>query len=231
MTLPINIPILLRHSRHDDLETRTIRSAAHAAHASHHLFVDSTLAHLGLLFACASIFLLWGSFPLPPCLLLLDFDNIDKDASINVKEFFGAVVSLALVGPSVAGTPGHPTHIHIFTDNTSALSWMCTFRSSHPVVASLLQLFSHIQMRHHLLVTISHIPGEENVFADAASRQFKVPNGASLYRQLETTERIRGLPEWTTTWLPSVCAQSRATWPTALGGIMALASEPSTSSV
>ena len=231
MSVSLHIPPLLRHSKHDDAEARALQSAAQAAKASHSLHVDSTLAHLGLLFACASSFLLWGSFPLPPCLFNLDFDNIDRDACINIKEFFGAVVSLALVAPTVAGTPGHLTHIHIFTDNTSALSWMIRFRSSHPLVSSLLQLFSHLQIRYHLLVTMSHIEGKKNVFADAASREFRVPNGAALFKQLADTPRLPSLPDWTKSWLPSACSQSTVTWPKALDTLTALVCNTSTSSV
>ena len=190
MSLPLFVPPLFRHSKHDDLETQTLRSTAQAAHASHSLHVDSTLKDLGFLFASAILFLFWGSFQLPPCLFDLDFDNIDKDASINIKDFFGAVASLALVAPFVAGTPGHLTHIHIFTDNTSALSWMIKFRSSHPLVSSLLQLFSHLQIRHHLLVTMSHIAGEKNIYADAASRNFEVPNGQDLLAKLGSATRL-----------------------------------------
>jgi hypothetical protein len=110
-----------------------------------------TVANLGTLTS-------WASFVLPNFLSYVSFQTIHSKADINIREFFAAVVALALVGPLVPGSPSTPTHIHIFTDNTSALSWMTRFRSSHPLVAYLLQIFSHLQVKHHLLVTSSHIP-------------------------------------------------------------------------
>ena len=234
MSLPLHIPPLLRRNKHDDKATRALRYANQAAKASHSLHVDATPQHLGFLFASLVGFLFWGSFPLPPCLDELNFDGIDDKACINIIEFFGAVVSLALIAPSVAGSPGKLTHIHIYTDNTSALSWMIKYRSSHPLISSLLQIFSHIQIRHHLLVTMSHIEGKKNIFADAASREFKVPNGAALFNELSSTPQVHSLPKWTNNWLPSMKSQSTSTWQQALGNLSALTfvpvrSSPSTS--
>jgi hypothetical protein len=46
-------------------------------------------------------------------------------------------------------------------------------------------------MRFDVLVTIGYLPGQSNIFADALSRQFLVPEGYQLFRLL------RNLPHYT----------------------------------
>jgi hypothetical protein len=81
------------------------------------------------------------------------------------------------------------THVHIFTDNTSALSWLRSFRATHPLLAFMLQTFSAIQSLSHLTFTEAHIPGIFNKRADAASRDFQVPDGPSLRLELSQFPR------------------------------------------
>jgi len=167
---------------------------------------------MGFVVAILGTLTYWASFANPLSFNNMSISSISRDADINIRESFAAVVALSLVAPLVSGSPGHLTHIHIHTDNTSALSWMTRYRSTHPVVAFLLQIFSHLQVKHHLLVTMSHIPGVENVLADAASRDFKCPSGAQSFQTLKRLERFPTLPTWTHDLLTSATQQSEVTW-------------------
>ncbi len=95
--------------------------------------------------------------------------------------------------------PSHsnrPLHFHLWTDNSSALSWLTKYKALTPLNTFILQLFSHMQARHGLLVTIGHIPGKVNVLADAISRGFQVPDGDRMKEELSTVPRTTQLPPW-----------------------------------
>lgn len=214
MTVPLYLPPLLRSPPRDDAVAFSAHVDSLMAHASYVFDVDSTTADIGFVVHTGSVLSHWGTFPLPDCLRNLDFTGFPKDASINVCEFFASVVTLSLLAPTLRGSPGSLTHIHINTDNSSALSWMTRFRTSHPLVSHLLQLFSHLQVRYHLLVTMAHIEGKKNIIADAASRRFQVPNGSRILQTLQSARRFLGLPPWTQTLLPTLTQQSEITWRT-----------------
>ncbi len=67
-------------------------------------------------------------------------------------------------------------------------------------------------IRYNLSITQAHILGKVNVLADAASRQFQVPNGANLLRSLSAANRFPALPEWSQSFLANVLQQSSVTW-------------------
>jgi hypothetical protein len=101
---------------------------------------------------------------------------------INVLEFVAIVINmwicLKLLHKQEHQTPGHPT-LHILltkADNTSALGWLkYSARVRSPAVRALASFFKTLltfanvpfaMQKDH----IQHIPGEENVSADALSR-------------------------------------------------------------
>ena len=214
LTLPLNVLPLLKHSKHDDEPTRLTRIAKQTAHATVEIHADACIPTMGFIVSLLGVLTYWASFDIPLCFNNMSISSIAKDADINIREFFAAVVALTLIAPLVAGSPGNLTHIHIHTDNTSALSWMTRYRSSHPLVSFLLQIFSNLQVKHHVLVTMSHIPGTENVLADAASRSFKCPSGAQSFETLKPLKRFPTLPRWTQDSLQFATQQSSATWQT-----------------
>ena len=183
LTLPLNVPPLLQHPhpKHDNEPSRLARIARQVAHATVEIHVDSCIPTMGFVVSFLGVLSYWGMFANPLCFNNMSISSISTDADINIREFSAAVVALSLVAPLVAGSPGNLTHIHIHTDNTSALSWMTRYRSSHPVVSFLLQIFSNLQVKYHVLVTMSHIPGVKNVLADAASRNFQCQSGAQSF--------------------------------------------------
>jgi hypothetical protein len=71
---------------------------------------------------------------------------------------------------------------------------MTKHRAAHPLHLFLLQVFSHLQLIAGILVTISHLPGKVNIYADATSRSFLVPNGPEIRAFLPPLEQVSCAP-------------------------------------
>ena len=123
---------------------------------------------------------------------------IQLDATCrSISEYRAAVAEERARDPSFPPTQSdRPLHLHLWTDNSSALCWLTKHKSLTPLNAYVIQLFSHIQARHQVLVTVGHVPGKANVLADAVSRNFRVPNGDQMREQLSTVPRVIPLPLW-----------------------------------
>ena len=118
------------------------------------------------------------------------------DADINLLEFVAAVMALcAVISGCLRGRlgGGAHVHIHIWTDNTSCLSWMLTHRAHHPLHLYLLQVVAFVKIMYNVTVTAGHVPGVVNVYADAASRAFELDNGQGP-RLREELSRLPRLP-------------------------------------
>jgi hypothetical protein len=118
-------------------------------------------------------------------------DELDE-MNINVLEFAQAVISvIAFIawargeGVCLAGC-----HIHVFTDNSSAHSYIRKNRATHPFHLLLLQVMALIMVQHGILLTVGHIPGRLNIIADAISREFDVLNGAQIRESLSSVRRL-----------------------------------------
>jgi hypothetical protein len=118
----------------------------------------------------------------------------------NLFEFLAALSAFI----AVASLP-HPKrgtrdglHVHAHTDNTSALAWLRKQRSDSGFHTFLLRLLCDAQVRLRSHVTASHIPGVVNRHADAISRQFRVPDGAGIQREVVSTTPRRSVigPLW-----------------------------------
>ena len=231
MTLPIKLPPLLHVPSHAGDDVRRALWLSQAKAATVVLHVDASrserLGGIGFVESRSDVLASWGSFPLPETLRLLDYAGLPREADINICESFAFIVAITLVAPSAAGTPSSPTHIHVWTDNTSALCWMTTFRAAHPIVLFFLQLLSHIQARFCLVITVGHIPGLLNVLADAASRDFACQNGHQSFETLSKVLRHTVLPPWVSDTMPGMSVRSEATWPRALETLTKVASMPS----
>ena len=231
MTLPIKLPPLLHVPSHVEDEARRGHWLSQAAAATVVLHVDASksesLGGIGFTESRNDVLASWGSFPLPDTLRSLDYTGLTREADINICESFAFIVAVTLVAPSAAGSPSSPTHIHVWTDNTSALCWMTSFRAAHPLVLFFLQLLSHIQARFCLVITAGHIPGLLNVLADAASRDFACQNGRQSFETLSKVLRHTALPPWVSDTMPAMSVRSEATWHQALETLTRVASMPS----
>ena len=99
--------------------------------------------------------------------------------SNNVFEFFAILAGLAIA----ARTRKH-AHVHVFTDNTSALAWATDCRGESGFHTLLIRVLCDLQIATGTLLTVGHVPGVDNVAADAISRGFNVPNGPQLLEQV-----------------------------------------------
>ena len=113
---------------------------------------------------------------------------------INVIEFTAAVILTAALLSHIRANGMACTHIHIWTDNTACRSWMAKHRAAHPLHLFLLQVFSHLQLITGILVTIGHLPGKVNIYADATSRSFLVPNGPAIRAFLAPLKQVSCAP-------------------------------------
>ena len=71
---------------------------------------------------------------------------------------------------------------------------MAKHRAAHPLHLFLLQVFSHLQLITGILVTIGHLPGKINIYADATSRSFLVPNGPAIRAFLAPLKQVSCAP-------------------------------------
>jgi len=142
----------------------------------------------------------WFHLTLPPSTLSVsDLRGDIVDADINIYEATAmamtAIIGVASLNRKYPNTkPSSSRHLHIFCDNTTAVSLTRTNRAHLPILSLLLCIITHLQVQHQCLITIGHIAGELNVVADAASRNFLVPNGPALRVFLD---------ESTSRWTPS----------------------------
>ena len=106
----------------------------------------------------------------------------------------GSVILTAVLLFHIRATDIVCDQIHLWTDNTACRSWMTKHRAAHPLHLFLLQVFSHLQLITGILVTIGHLPGKVNIYADATSRSFLVPNGPEIRAFLAPLEQVSCAP-------------------------------------
>ncbi|OWZ16863.1 LOW QUALITY PROTEIN: hypothetical protein PHMEG_0009288 [Phytophthora megakarya] len=99
-----------------------------------------------------------------------NFSVSKAENSINVRDLMRAVLAALHWGSMWANSDRHRSHICFYITSTSAVSWLSKRSSSHPVVRLYNRLLSLAEFRYSLVFSAAHIPGEENVMADAGSR-------------------------------------------------------------
>ena len=106
---------------------------------------------------------------------------------------------------------GDPTgkHIHVMTDNESAVSWINKGRAPGSYQNFLMCFVCLLQVETQVLVTASHVPGVDNTTADAISRRFQVTNGPLIEQSLKSTPNAPPPRIW-----PNFCAALKLRSPT-----------------
>ena len=224
--IPIGIPLLHRHQPGEDAVQRAHRQAA-AADAV--VFGDACMQHgngMGFYVPGAG----WNSLDAPDLLRHVAYDGTVIDADINLIEFVASLVGLCAALAwlfAKGGSANQHRHIHIWTDNTSCMSWMLRHRAHHPLHLFLLQVLTFIKVTFNVTVTVGHIPGVVNIYADAASRKFNLDNGSGprLQGEMESLPRLpwptalmRDISLAATQPLPDTSSQAHAAL-TALDGV------------
>ena len=177
--------------------------------------------------------LLWAGHQLPK---LLHYDickAVPVKAHINFYELLAIVAALDCLCRHIDQLrPPPPSphatllHVHVWTDNTSALSWLTHLKAAHPLHAFLLQVLSHLQTRYRVLLTFGHLPGKRNIYADCVSRNFRTPNGNQIRQSLSQVTRHSSLPPWWPTMLEIAVKQTTPTWEQAVASLTLLAGAP-----
>jgi len=135
----------------------------------------------------------WGSAFLPALTSYSREDGSFVPVDINLLEFAGCVWAAIMATEIFLANPCPIRHIHILTDNMSCVSWVLRHRATHPLHLFFLYVLSFLQIRYRLVITIGHVAGVDNIYADAASRNFDCPDGARLLHELSPLPK-RSLP-------------------------------------
>ena len=230
LSVPMSQPILFRRLHNESDEHRATRQSLAA---SHNLYADACTSNGGGLGAYLPS-IGWISTSIPS-LTTYTVNNKTVPVDINVLEFIAAVLTLISFTQHCQrnSIPTHQLHIHIWTDNTSCKSWIASHRSDHPLHCFLLQIFGLVQTHFGLIVTVGHIKGENNIYADAVSRSFnckdshnikaflqKLPQFQASQHFISTVLSVASLPS-----LPTSVLTARVL--TALGQIISSRGQPS----
>jgi hypothetical protein len=194
LRVPVTYPLLIR--RVAKTETDPERAARQAAAADYIIHGDARLTGnrgAGMVVADRSgTQLCWMQMLLREFTHYMSATGCMDEMNINVLEFAQAVVSVIafIAWARSVGLPLAGCHIHVWTDNSSAFSYIRRNRATHPFHLLLLQIMSLLMVQHGILLTVGHIPGIHNVVADAISREFAVPNGSNIRASLAPVPRL-----------------------------------------
>ena len=121
-----------------------------------------------------------------------EVNGLEVAVDINLLEYIGVLLgfiqgirTLCQSSGSYDPNGARMKRIHIFTDNTACISWLQKRRSMSPTHAVLMQFTTVVQVHFGCLITAGHVPGIENVVADAISRSFENHNGILVWQQLQ----------------------------------------------
>jgi hypothetical protein len=194
LRVPVTYPLLLR--RCTALETDPQRAARQAAAADYIIHGDArTVGNRGAGMIVSDVSgaqLVWMQMLLHEFTHYMSASGKLDDMNINVLEFAQAAISVIafIAWAQLEGLDLTGCHIHVFTDNTSAHSYIRRNRATHPFHLVLLQVMSLIMVQYGILLTIGHIAGQWNIIADAISREFEVKNGATIRESLRRVPRL-----------------------------------------
>ena len=121
-----------------------------------------------------------------------EINGVEVVIDINILEYIGVLLGLIQGIRTLCHTSGsydpngaRMRRVHIFTDNTACISWLQKRRSMSPTHAVLMQLTTVLQVHFGCLITAGHVPGIENIVADAISRNFESQDGKRVRLQLQ----------------------------------------------
>lgn len=101
-----------------------------------------------------------------PELVALGLPSPPLDADINHWECFAVLVAVHLFG-----VWWQRSRVVFFCDNAATIAWVSGGSPRPPGVRGLVQQLFGLCLQHHIRLAVQHIPGEQNVLADALSRR------------------------------------------------------------
>ena len=132
------------------------------------------------------------------CQMTMDDNGRSVPLSNNAAECTADVLAAVAAIECVAkNRPIRGAHIHIRTDNESAVAWINRGRAPGSYQNFLMIFVCMLQIELEVLITASHVPGHENTIADAISRRFQVPNGSTIRQNLSSLKQLDSSPVWT----------------------------------
>ena len=191
LTVPITHPLLYQLQIG---ETPSIRDQRQAATADYVVYSDAfqTGPASGI-----GVFLphqVWMYMDTSSIGYFVDFEGVSVPIHINSLEFLAAVMAIVSTVRHLGPGAVRGLHIHLFSDNIAALSWLRQYRKRSPFHLRLLLLVSYMQIRYDFVLTGAFIPGVTNIWADAVSRNFAVPNGPALRQSLLSIPQMHPSP-------------------------------------
>ena len=233
LVVPVHVPPLLASLPDETALQLALRQEAHAYYVQESdactFTVDNPCWGGGFVLWRAGSACLWGAHQLQKFQHYHTCGSVPSDAHINLYELLMAIAGIAALCEHLSTLrppPPHPQHlllhIHVWTDNTSALSWMVKYKASHPVHSFALQVLAHLATHHRLLLTFGHKPGVHNIHADAISRGTHLVHGSPTADLLSPVTCHRPLPTWWPTLTRCAAKQSLPTWEQALAALTAV---------
>jgi hypothetical protein len=191
----VSVPALLMKQLNESPADRAQRLSA-VAHLVIHVDACCSKQRNGIGFVATNTsgVTFWASFILALS-SYQSYDDVCCPVKINLLEFIASVMAVLTLCRSLPPVTTPYFHLHIWTDNTAALSWILKRRSVSPLHGFLLQFMTHLLVQSKVVLTAGHIPGVKNFLADAASRDFNCPNGHLARQQLLDCRRAHPYPE------------------------------------
>ena len=191
LSVSMSVPIIFRYLPSEKIKNDAFHSARclrHASCASYVIHGDACTnggLHINGLGGYIDT-IGWYSTNIEQLTHYYNANDILVPIDINVLEFLASILTILclLLHLRTHGLNTIDLHIHVYTDNTSAKSWLTRQISTHPLHAFLLQILTHVQVHFGIILTYGYLKGALNIYADAASRHFNVPNGEVLQSYL-----------------------------------------------
>lgn len=109
------------------------------------------------------------------------FGTADQPTDINGLEMVTAICAVIAEREMLSGKL-----VHLRVDNMSAVVWLNKTRSSQAWGQAWMRMLVAVLLEHDILLTCTHIPGEDNICADLLSRDLQTPE---LLKKLEGLKR------------------------------------------
>ncbi|KAJ8556596.1 hypothetical protein ON010_g9370 [Phytophthora cinnamomi] len=112
-------------------------------------------------------------------------DHIANEVCINVRELMSAVLASLVWGHRWADSSDKTdSHVKFWIDNSSAVSWNNRKASRNSYAQMPLRIFGICEVKHGFYTSAGHIPGVNNIMADAGSRVWQSPSLAKTFANM-----------------------------------------------
>ena len=108
--------------------------------------------------------------------LVAEFKRTGRNEfDINYRELLSAAFAVRAWGATWQRPARLPTHVRFRIDNTSAVAWQQKMASRNTRAQVIIRLLGYWEEQFGLRFSSTHVPGVDNILADAGSRRFDSP--------------------------------------------------------